>query len=698
MAVLPDTDAVRPVPRPVRAITTVNPNAAGAVGRAVAEAGDAAHLFGMQILDREAAAAAMERDAYTADQIRELLYNPETGFVNQQGRNAVDMRGRTLEQLEALQETAMKGLNNAAQRKLKAQLQARVDRAMQTVETHTSGARRDWINGAAEARATAAFQDGLADLSAIDTSLNEIASVYRGIADRDGWSKEEYDTKVAAAQSKLMTAAVERIATTDPVRAMEFMRDNADRMVSSDEAALEAKLKPVMEDYLGRMAGDQAYADYSKLPANFDWSKHRSGGGTREDAISGLDNQFEISLAHLISSAPPKIRDGLTVYSGYRSVAVQEKLWQRALAKYGSAAEARKHVAPPGRSNHNAGKATDLMWNGVRLDKAPPEVRQWVHDNAGKFGIYFPMAHEPWHAEPMGTRGTAAWTPPEGGVQGILAQNLPPRAEDAAIRRLTLRGSIDAANRKAARDAAGEAGFQMIIAGGDLDALTLDQQAAIGIEGMAALHRYQETHINGGPETDPVLFRELTHEMYNDWDTFRSRNLWEARDQLDDADFEKFTKAQNERPSQIAERAASTLMAGAALQLEQLGLDEDAGVAARLERALLDWQSDFIEKHKRVPGPQEINERVANELVPIVINPPGRGKFSGRVVDLNDVDMRPDELMSAAARGGTFLLNNEEVPSAVVNKTVKYLIDIGRPVTADTLVEALQWAQEMGAL
>lgn len=139
-----------------------------------------------------------------------------------------------------------------------------------------------------------------------------------------------------------------------------------------------------------------------KTPSEtFDWSKHRSQGGLREDAISGMDDDFRTSLEGLIASAPPEIREGLSVFSGYRSIERQQELWD-ASDKTG------KWVARPGKSKHNHGVAADLEWNGQRLDKAPPEVREWVHANAEKFGLHFPMGHEPWHIEPVGARGGTA--------------------------------------------------------------------------------------------------------------------------------------------------------------------------------------------------------------------------------------------------------------------------------------------------
>jgi hypothetical protein len=117
-----------------------------------------------------------------------------------------------------------------------------------------------------------------------------------------------------------------------------------------------------------------------------------------------MQPEFSGALEAILKGAPPEIADGLQVMSGYRSPQRQAALWKDALAKYGSAAEARKWVAPPGKSGHNAGHAADLAYNGVRLDKAPKRVREWVHENAAKFGLAFPLGNEAWHVELAGAR------------------------------------------------------------------------------------------------------------------------------------------------------------------------------------------------------------------------------------------------------------------------------------------------------
>jgi peptidoglycan hydrolase-like protein with peptidoglycan-binding domain len=80
----------------------------------------------------------------------------------------------------------------------------------------------------------------------------------------------------------------------------------------------------------------------------------------------------------------------LSVTSGYRTIAEQQALWNDALKKYGSADAARKWVAPPGKSNHQSGKAIDV---------GASDGHAWLRRNGAKFGFSQPMSWEPWHWE-----------------------------------------------------------------------------------------------------------------------------------------------------------------------------------------------------------------------------------------------------------------------------------------------------------
>ncbi|KQM35082.1 phage tail protein [Rhizobium sp. Leaf68] len=122
--------------------------------------------------------------------------------------------------------------------------------------------------------------------------------------------------------------------------------------------------------------------------------------GKNPQHIMGMQSSFQQKLATMLASMPDNLKGSVTINSGFRSVERQQELWLEALKKYGSAEAARKWVAPPGNSQHNKGNAADL---GYGSDAA----RQWVHQNAGNYGLSFPLANENWHIEDTEARGQA---------------------------------------------------------------------------------------------------------------------------------------------------------------------------------------------------------------------------------------------------------------------------------------------------
>ena len=136
--------------------------------------------------------------------------------------------------------------------------------------------------------------------------------------------------------------------------------------------------------------------------AGFDFTPYaRGGAAARADSFTGMADPFQQALARMLQEAPEEVKVGIT--SGYRSPETQKRLWEEALVKYGSPEAARKWVAPPGKSQHNHGNAADLEY-------LSPQAMEWVHQNAGKYGLAMPLSNEDWHIELASARGGAAPT------------------------------------------------------------------------------------------------------------------------------------------------------------------------------------------------------------------------------------------------------------------------------------------------
>ncbi len=89
--------------------------------------------------------------------------------------------------------------------------------------------------------------------------------------------------------------------------------------------------------------------------------------------------------------------------SGHRSVAQQQRAFDRAVERYGSEQAARRWVARPGGSPHHSGRAVDC-WMGSSINSSNvdeqrgTEAWRWLDRNAERFGFY-PYDAEPWHWE-----------------------------------------------------------------------------------------------------------------------------------------------------------------------------------------------------------------------------------------------------------------------------------------------------------
>jgi hypothetical protein len=106
-----------------------------------------------------------------------------------------------------------------------------------------------------------------------------------------------------------------------------------------------------------------------------------------DDPFEGTDPLLAARLRKMIADSGGR----LWVVSGFRSVERQQQLWDQAVKKYGSEAAARKWVARPGTSNHNKGRAVDMG--------GTDEGMSWMKANLGRYGLWQPMDHEPWHIE-----------------------------------------------------------------------------------------------------------------------------------------------------------------------------------------------------------------------------------------------------------------------------------------------------------
>ncbi|HEV8403958.1 MAG TPA: M15 family metallopeptidase [Candidatus Limnocylindrales bacterium] len=110
---------------------------------------------------------------------------------------------------------------------------------------------------------------------------------------------------------------------------------------------------------------------------------------SRYPAVSKLDPALLRALRRAATDAADD-GVGFTVDSGWRSGAYQERLFRAAVAEYGSAGQAARWVAIPGRSAHESGNAVDI---------GPSAATGWLSEHGARYGLCQIYGNEPWHFE-----------------------------------------------------------------------------------------------------------------------------------------------------------------------------------------------------------------------------------------------------------------------------------------------------------
>jgi hypothetical protein len=125
-----------------------------------------------------------------------------------------------------------------------------------------------------------------------------------------------------------------------------------------------------------------------------------SSAGVPGAQITGTSIHINTEMAskvnQLIADAPPAIRAELSaaVTSGYRDMAQQE-------AAYRNYQQGGGLAAPPGHSQHQMWGGMAVDWNAI--ENQSPAAKQYLLQNAGKYGLEFPLgSQDPWHMQMVG--------------------------------------------------------------------------------------------------------------------------------------------------------------------------------------------------------------------------------------------------------------------------------------------------------
>lgn len=601
----------------------------------------------------------------------------ENGYLTTQGGDAVARQEQYQRDLEDLKKKYGANLSGGAARYYEDAATSAVTSGLRTGVVHAAQGRKDWAASTSTARLSL-YQDqalaGYADPAKVDRSIAGGYMEIEAQADLMGWGPEVVEVKRREFATGVYSSVALAMAseTGGATKALEFLNSKADLIDPATRMELEGKLKPYANDEAAMVVVDEILGMGRNAPAPDPAAAEGTVGasgptqararllaraqaaGKGADHVDNLNEGFATNLLAMFEDAPPGIREGLQIGSGYRSVERQQQLWDEALKKYGSPEAARKWVAPPGKSQHNHGNAVDIWYNGVRLDKAPAEVRDWVHQNAAAYGLRFPMSWESWHIEPAGARGGGPGSTAVATTDGVtyrasaasydaamarVNEIQDPEVRAAAMKQLNAQFEMRSKAETARSQAAKSDIWSMVAQGTPMSQIPLDLKIAAGREAVQGFMDYEAKA--GDITTDPILQRDMTLYAATNPVEFARIDLTapEIINGLSKADLKVFTEKQasvlaDERKAREDGLNVTQAMTYAKTQLDAVGLSstglkdvarqEMAAREARFQMALADEMRVWSEANGgKKPTQVDIMQMTNRLLLPIVVKTPG---------------------------------------------------------------------------
>ena len=252
-----------------------------AVGRGLTQVGAGLE----QVSDAQAAVTRMTNEAHATDaanqwvqQKNELLYNPDNGYSNAEGRNAVDGYDGYKKNIEELTKRATAALSPGAAFLFKQKVDGyEGDALAQGLRIQSAGTKQYIIGQHAAAAATANDQavQSPSDENRFQSFIGQGLAEVRASAAKQGFSPEQTDRAVIDYVSNARKSAALQLSLNDPLAAAEYATTHAGEMNGQDRADVLSRLKPE----LARAAGNDSVATAAARPAPNEFA---AGGLSRD--------------------------------------------------------------------------------------------------------------------------------------------------------------------------------------------------------------------------------------------------------------------------------------------------------------------------------------------------------------------------------------------------------------------------------
>lgn len=269
-----------------------------------------------QIDDTFSEAEARDLDAQLAGQLRKRLRDPEAGYLNQRGRNAVDGRAAVETDIDTMVgETAARASNPRAEAMFRAVAARRRESALGQVADWSSQQTNAYQDQVAEARIQEFIDDAVAAYADPAAVQENVAAGQRELATqgaRLGWDEATLAQRQRQFQSDVLSRTVVSLAVTDPAAAEDmYLRIRPD-LTAQDAGELLTTMRAAQAQARERVTGAvwQAYANGQDPRGLAEWEDFTSNPlfgrehetfneYRRQRALSGATNSLAVRRSEL---------------------------------------------------------------------------------------------------------------------------------------------------------------------------------------------------------------------------------------------------------------------------------------------------------------------------------------------------------------------------------------------------------------